>query len=56
MNIAPVFGLFCSMARNVVVKEGHLKTGVEQLVATTLQQFDNVVLRMRPILLKIEEV
>ena len=54
--IAPVFVLVRTQVRNVVVKEGQVETGIEQLVAAMPQQSDSVVFSLPHILLKIEEV
>jgi hypothetical protein len=53
---APVFVLVRTQTRNVVVKEGQVEAGVEQVVATKPQQTDSIVLSLPHILLEVEEV
>ncbi len=53
---APVFVLVRTQTRNVVVKEGQVEAGVEQVVATKTQQTDSIILSLPDILLKVEEV
>ena len=52
----PVFVLVRTQVGNVVVEEGQVEAGDEQLVAAAPQQSDSVVLSLPHILLEIEEV